>query len=248
VLVTARTRVALVGCVALAPLAAGCGEDEPVLTVLAAASLAGAFDDLAERFEQTHPGVDVRVAYDSSATLAQQAAEGAPADVLATADQRTMEAAEPALASAPRVFATNTMVLVTPADGDGTVDDVEDLEHAAYVVCVEQAPCGALARQLLDRNDVDAALASREPDVRGVLARVVADEADAGLVYATDARSAGRDVETHPVPHAEEAATPYPIATLADAAEPGLAAEFVDLVLSAPGQAVLAVAGFGATP
>lgn len=241
-----RTGATLAACAALATTLTGCGEDRTTVTVLAAASLTDAFDDLAERFEQERPGVDVRLAYDSSATLAQQAVEGAPADVLATADQPTMQAAASALAGEPRVFATNTMVLVTPAASD--VRGVADLAGSAYVVCVEEAPCGALARDLLARNDVTAPPASLEPDVRGVLARVAADEADAGLVYATDARSAGRTVRTYPVPHAEQSATSYPIAALADADEPALAEEFIDLVLSAEGQAVLGRAGFGAAP
>ena len=78
--------VALVGALALSGGAAGAGGDEETLTVLAAASLTETFTELAEEFEAEHPGVRVRLAFDSSATLAQQALEGAPADVLATAD------------------------------------------------------------------------------------------------------------------------------------------------------------------
>src|SRR3954470_14358332 len=94
-----------------------CGsKDDKSITVLAASSLTGTFTDLAAQFEKDHSGVQVKLAFDSSATLAQQAAGGAPADVLATADTTTMDSAKSALASTPQNFATNVMVLVTPSD------------------------------------------------------------------------------------------------------------------------------------
>ncbi len=231
----------------LAPLAACSDEDETTITVLAAASLTDTFEELADRFEQQHPGVDVRLAFDSSATLAQQAVEGAPADVLATADTATMASASDALAADPQVFATNTMVLVTPAGNPAGITALADLQSGAttYVVCVQTAPCGKVAQELLATNDITAPPASLEVDVRAVLAKVTSDEADAGLVYASDAVAAGDRVEGYDVPGAGEAATTYPIAVLRQAGEVGLARAFVDLVLSSEGRAVMADAGFG---
>ena len=238
--------VALVGALALTGCSAGAGGDEETLTVLAAASLTETFTELAEEFEAEHPGVRVRLAFDSSATLAQQALEGAPADVLATADARTMELASDAVSGDPRTFASNSLVLVAPADGRAGVDGFDDVAsgRAAYVACVETAPCGALWSALAEEQQVEAEPVSLEVDVKAVLARVVADEADAGVVYATDAVSAGEDVVTFPIPGADALTTTYPIAVLEQAREPGLAQEFVELVLSAVGRDVLDAAGF----
>jgi molybdate transport system substrate-binding protein len=235
---------------ALLPLTACGGGDDgrTTITVLAAASLTGTFEELAGTFEEEHDGVEVRLAFDSSATLAQQAREGAPADVLATADTATMDGAADALATDPRVFATNTMVLVTPAANPAGITGFADVAAGGvtYVVCVDTAPCGRVAADLLEANGVTAAPASLEVDVKAVLAKVVGDEADAGLVYATDAAAAGADVEQFPVPGAEHETTSYPIATLQQSDDPALAEEFVDLVLSGRGQRVLGDAGFGA--
>lgn len=231
-------------------LLAACSEgegEERTLTVLAAASLTGTFTELAEEFEQQNPGVDVRLAFDSSATLAAQAVEGAPADVLATADTRTMDDAAPALASDPSVFATNTMVMVVPAANEAGLTGFDDVAggDATYVACVESAPCGAIWAAIAEAQGVSAEPASLEVDVKAVLAKVTSDEADAGFVYATDAVAAGGAVESFPVPGAEDQVTAYPVATLDQASDPGLAQAFVDLVLSETGQQLLTDAGFG---
>ena len=238
--------MALVGALTLSGCSAGTGSDEETLTVLAAASLTETFTELAEEFEAEHPGVRVRLAFDSSATLAQQALEGAPADVLATADGRTMALATDALNGAPQVFARNSLVLVAPADGRVEVQGFDDVAtgRATYVACVETAPCGALWAALADEQQVDAEPVSLEVDVKAVLARVVADEVDAGVVYATDAVSAGEDVATFPIPGADALTTTYPIAVLEQAREPDLAQQFVELVLSEAGRDVLDTAGF----
>src|SRR3954471_21523557 len=102
---------------------ASCGGDDgdTAITVLAASSLSGPFTRLGQEFEAQHPGVSVKFAFDSSATLAQQATQGAPADVLATADTDTMDSAKSAQASTPQVFATNVMVVVTPKDNPANI-------------------------------------------------------------------------------------------------------------------------------
>lgn len=241
---------------ALLPLAA-CGDDDAgagdgggggtTLTVLAASSLTGTFTELAAEFEADHPGVSVELAFDSSATLAAQAVEGAPADVLATADERTMDDAVSVLPEPARVFATNTLVMVVPAANEAGLTGFDDLRtgDATYVACVETAPCGAIWAAIADEQGVTTEPASLEVDVKAVLAKVAEDEADAGFVYATDAVAAGDAVEAFDVPGAEDHLAVYPIATLEQAADAALAQEFVDLVLSDPGQQVLADAGFG---
>jgi molybdate transport system substrate-binding protein len=223
------------------------GGDTTTITVLGAASLTETFTDLADRFETDHPGIKVRLAFDSSATLAQQAVDGAPADVLATADTATMDSAGDALRGDPTAFATNTMVLVTPRDNPAGIARFDDLDSGdvTWVACVPTAPCGKVAAALLEDNGVATDPASLEVDVKSVLAKVTSGEADAGLVYATDAVAAGDRVRTFEIPRAEAEVTTYPIATLQQSQHDDLARAFVDLVTSPDGRKVLDAAGFG---
>ena len=253
-----RTLPSLFPVVLLAAVSlAACGDDDSsgasgggggtTITVLAAASLTETFTTLADQFEADHEGVDVMLAFDSSATLAQQAVDGAPADVLATADTATMDSAADALTADPQVFATNTGVLVTPADNPVGIAEFADIDSDAvdYVVCVDTAPCGKVAVALLEQNGIAQDPASEEVDVKAVLAKVTSDEADAGIVYATDATAAGDTVATVEIPGAADQITTYPIAPLTQSENADLAQDFVDLVLSDDGQQVLADAGFG---
>lgn len=239
------SRVAALVCVAV-PLSS-CGNNDKTITVLAASSLTGTFTTLASQFEKDHPGVHVKLAFDSSATLAQQATEGAPADVLATADSTTMAGAKSVLAQAPRNFATNVMVLATPSTNPAGITRFSDLNSTSvkYVVCVASAPCGTVARALLKRDGITADPVSTEIDVKSVLARLTEGEADAGIVYATDAVAAGDQVRTIPIPGSAKQQTTYPIAPLAQSKQSTLADQFVDVVLSAAGRKVLQDAGFG---
>jgi molybdate transport system substrate-binding protein len=236
---------------ALLPLTA-CGgggdDDDTTITVLAAASLTGTFTELGHEFEKEHSGVTVKFAFDSSATLAQQATQGAPADVLATADTTTMDSAKSAQAASPQVFATNVLVLATPADNPGHITTFSDLDKASvkYVMCVTTAPCGAVGQALLTQDHITGKPASQEVDVKSVLAKITEGEADAGLVYTTDAVAAGDQVTALPIPGSAKQRTTYPIALLTQSKHSDLAQEFIDLVLSASGQGVLKKAGFGA--
>ncbi|WP_028473380.1 molybdate ABC transporter substrate-binding protein [Nocardioides alkalitolerans] len=259
-----RVTVAAIATLALLPLAA-CGADDPEgsdgagtsagadldgsITVLAAASLTGTFTELAEQFEAENDGVEIDLVFDSSGTLADNAAQGAPGDLLATADLGSMERSEPVQASDPEVFATNTLVLVTPAENPAGITTLADLDDDAvtYVVCVETAPCGTLAAEVLDDADIDNEPSSLERDVKATLARVVEDEADAGLVYRTDALAAADDVTLVELDDdvADDAVTEYPIVTLDQSENPDLAQAFLDYVLSSTGQDVLTTAGFG---
>lgn len=237
----------LAALVLLLPLAAcGGGDDDQTLTVLAAASLTETFTELAATFEAEHPGVEVELVFGSSTTLAEQAVDGAPGDVLATADSRAMEVAvDGAVTSGrPEAFALNELVIVTPPGNPAGVTGLGSLASpgVAWARCVLSAPCGALAEAALARRASRAEPVTEEVDVKAVLARVTGGEVDAGLVYRTDAIAAGDAVETV---EAEEAApsTIYEIAPLAGSAD---ASGFVELVLGDTGQAVLRDAGFEA--
>ena len=228
--------------------ACGDGDDNTTtITVLAASSLTGSFTELGQQFEDQHPDVTVKFAFDSSATLAQQATDGAPADVLATADPTTMDKAKSAQADAPKTFATNTMVLATPADNPAGIRSFSDLDKSSvkYVMCVPTAPCGIVGQALLDQDHITGKPVSQEVDVKSVLAKLTEGEADAGLVYVTDAAAAGDQVHTVPIPGAAKQVTSYPIVTLTQSKNADLARQFVDLVTGSTGQQVLSKAGFG---
>lgn len=260
-------RAVVVGAVAAALALAGCasGADEPAgpaapaasdpgaeelsgeLTVYAAASLGTAFDDLATRFEARHPQLDVKpINYDGSSTLATQLIEGAPADVFASADEDNMrKVVDAGLAAGPEIFASNTLVIAVPAGNPGRVEGIDDLADPGLtvVLCAPEAPCGAASEKLLTANGVTIAPASLEQNVTAVLTKVAAGEADAGLVYVTDARGSD-DVEAVDAVGAEDVVNDYPIVALDEAANRAAADAFVDFVLSDEGQAVLAGLGF----
>lgn len=247
--------LAFPGLLLLLPLTACGDEAEQTLTVLAAASLTETFTDLAADFEEEHPGVDVELVFGSSTMLAEQAVDGAPGDVLATADEASMEVAVDgdAVADSPDGFITNQLTVVTPPDNPAGIESLADLgdTDVDYVRCAETAPCGASAVALLHDAGITAPPASEEVDVKAVLARVVQGEADAGLVYRTDARAADdavREVATDDLEDYGPAhATTYFVARLAgdDAQRADLAAEFVTLVRSNQAFQVFTDAGFG---
>ena len=238
---------------ALPLLLASCGpagdDDERTLDVLAAASLGDAFEQLATEFEEAHPGVEVRVNLGSSATLAQQVVEGAPADVLATADERTMRVAvDGGGVTAPERFAANEMVLVTSATGRSDIRSVGDLERTGYVVCVETAPCGAVGAALLELNGISNPPRSYQPDVKAVEQLVLADEVDAGLVYASDAAAQPDRLRSIPVPGSADHRNPYLVAVAEQSDDPELAHGWVELLTGQRGQQLLRDAGFRAAP
>jgi molybdate transport system substrate-binding protein len=240
------------GLLATATLAAttltACGngdDEEKTLQILAAASLTDVFEDLAETFEQEHGGVEVELSLGSSTDLAEQAADGAPGDVLATADEAAMAIAEDAgVATDPAAFATNVLVIVTPPDNPAAIESLTDLDAATWVRCADEVPCGKVAVGVLEAAGVDAEPASLEEDVRATLDKVVSGEADAALVYATDAVAAGDDVATIAIPGTEEQLTTYFLAPLEQAGDADLAREWVDLVTGADGRQALTQAGF----
>jgi molybdate transport system substrate-binding protein len=237
----------------LLPLAA-CGSDDSddgrdqKLVVLAAASLTGVFEDFADDFEAAHDGVEVEFSFGSSTDLAQQAADGAPGDVLATADGTSMQVAQDAGATGgdPVTFATNTMVIVTPPENPGDVDSIDDLGGTTWVRCADEVPCGRVTLGLLESNGVTAEPASLEEDVKSTLEKVTTGEADAGFVYATDAVAAGDAVRVVEISDAADQPTSYYLAALQQSGDADLAHEWVDMVMSDDGQSRLAEAGFTA--
>jgi molybdate transport system substrate-binding protein len=216
--------------------------------VFAASSLTATFTELADEFEADHPDVEVELSFGGSADLVSQVQQGAPADVVATADTATMQRlTDDGLLEDPVDFATNRLEIAVPPDNPGRVASLQDLGRPglAVVVCAPQVPCGAAAVEVARKAGVTLAPVSEEQSVTDVLGKVVSGEADAGLVYVTDVRAAGDDVTGVKLPASSQVRNTYPLGVVTDSAHPGLASDFVSLVTGDRGRSVLAAAGFG---
>ena len=221
------------------------------VVVSAAASLTDVVGELVDSFVAEHPGVRVELNLGSSGQLSTQIVGGAPADVAAFADTVPMDRLdeEGLLAGPAQVFATNRLTIVTPPGNPGGVDAVGDLAQVGTLsLCVSSAPCGDYAERVLAAAGVelDEGRVSRGQDVRSTLGAVSRGDADAAIVYQTDATAAGDAVEMVPLPAEADVVAQYPIAILAGSDAPEAAESFVALVRSADGQRILRRAGFGA--
>lgn len=223
---------------------------EGTITVYAAASLTATFTELAETFEAENPGVTVDLTFAGSSDLVTQITEGAPADVFASADeQNTAKLTDAGLidADAPVAFATNVLTIAVPAGNPAGVTSLADLENpdVSTVICAPQVPCGTATQTVTEAAGITIPAVSEESAVTDVLGKVTSGEADAGLVYVTDAFGAGDAVEQIDVPEADEAVNVYPIAPVADSQNIAAAEAFIAFVTSEAGLDVLASAGFG---
>ena len=245
-LLAAVLTASLAGCAGEGTAANG---NNGTLTVFAAASLKGSFTEIAERFEVQHPGTTITLSFAGSADLAAQISQGAPADVFASADARNMAKLQDAglLDGEPRNFATNTLAIAVPPGNPAGINSFADLAKSGtkLVACASQVPCGAAAASVAERAGTKLSPVSEENSVTDVLGKVISGEADAGLVYVTDVRSAGGRVESIPFPEAADAVNLYPAAALAGGRNKASAAKFLDLVTGPEGQDILSAAGFG---
>ncbi|MGW4479014.1 molybdate ABC transporter substrate-binding protein [Rhodococcus triatomae] len=220
------------------------------LTVFAAASLKATFTALGEQFEADHPGATVEFNFAGSSDLVAQLTQGAPADVFASADTANMtKAVDADLVAGDAVdFATNTLTIVTPPGNPKNITSFADLAAPGnqVVVCAPQVPCGAATKKIEDATGVDVAPVSEESSVTDVLGKVTTGQADAGLVYVTDAAGAGDAVVAVEFPESSTVVNTYPIATLTSARNQTAAQAFVDLVTGPEGRKVLGDAGFAA--
>jgi molybdate transport system substrate-binding protein len=189
----------------------------------------------------------VRFSFAASSALANQIVQGAPADVFASASEATMkQAADAGAVRDPRVFTRNALEIAVPPGDPAHVTGLADLARPEVKValCQPQVPCGATAQKALAGAGVRVTPVTWEADVKATLTKVTLGEVDAGVVYVTDVRAAGRKVRGIPIPAARNVTTAYPIAALTHAPHPGTAAAFVRFVLSPEGQRVLADDGF----
>ncbi len=246
----------MVAIVVLGLLGSACGSDsstqtsEPVarITVFAASSLTAAFTDIADAFMADNPDVTVALNFAGSSDLVRQIGEGAPADVFASADLANMEKLTDAgSASGPMVFATNVAEIIVEQGNPKGVTGVADLANDDLVVvqCAPEVPCGTYATKVLANAGVTMTPKSLEENVKGVVTKVTLGEADAGIVYRTDVLAAGEKAEGVEIPGDINVVAEYPIAVTAASGESVGAQAFVDFVLDAEGQDILATYAFG---
>ena len=217
------------------------------VTVFAAASLKSAFEAMAAEFTSSQ-GIQVTFSFLGSQDLVANLAGGARADVLATADEKSMaRATEQHLADQSTVFAKNTMVLVTPPGNPAGVTGLDaSLDGKKLVICDEAVPCGNATATLATTLGVTLHPVSKEQKVSDVVSKIITGEGDAGVVYATDAASAGDQVTVVQIRGADRVVNRYPIAVTAEPTNREGAQKFLDHVLSEAGQRVLADHGFAA--
>jgi molybdate transport system substrate-binding protein len=241
------------GEVAPVPFPAG----EHTLTVFAAASLVDAFARIEADLEAANPSLDIVIETAGSQTLVTQLTEGAQADVFASASVNSMIVAEAAgvIAGEPVPFAGNRLVIVTPADNPAGIDALADLaqDELLLVIAGEDVPAGQYTRRALcatgDAGFVTAVgenVVSEEEDVRGVLAKVQIGEADAGIVYASDATAAslnGAGLQVIEFPAGIDTTALYPIAPVSGG-DTELATAFISYLTGEEGQQTLAEFGF----
>lgn len=228
------------------------------LVVFAAASLTDAFTEIGENFEMAHPDVSLLFNFAGSQALRTQIEEGAPADIFASANKTEMDAliaGGQVAEGKTQIFLINRLVVILPAENPAGLAKLEDLADPGIklVLAAEEVPVGRYTRQALDqmnglmgadfKDAVLATVVSNEDNVRQVVAKVQLGEADAGIVYTSDA-VAVPELKTIEIPAELNVNAEYPIATLAQSANADLADAFSTYVLSANGQAVLEKWGF----
>ena len=218
------------------------------LNVFAAASLTKTFTAIGEAMMEQHPELQVEFVFAGSSDLVAQLEAGAPGDVFASADERNMTKATDASRTAgePTPFVTNHLTIVTAPGNPFGITGLADLTNfeLKVVVCAPQVPCGGATGQVTELAGVSLTPVSEETSVTNVLAKVTSGEADAGLVYRTDAKGAGDQVAAIDFPEADQVTNVYPIGLLADAQNPEAAQAFIDTVLGEAGQQILNDAGF----
>ncbi|MFF2786073.1 molybdate ABC transporter substrate-binding protein [Streptomyces sp. NPDC058049] len=225
--------------------ASASGVPKANLTVLAAASLTDVFKAAGAEYEKTHPGTKVNFSFAGSQELAAQVKQGAPADVLVTADTKTMDGLKTDV-NDPTVIARNRLVIATGKGNPFKIDDLKDLSDTKIkvVLAAPEVPAGRYSKEILDKQGVMVKPVSQEPNVRAVLSKVELGEADAGLVYRTDAETAKDKVVAVDIPDDQNAVASYPAATIKDSKNPAAADAFVTWLAGPEGQKYLQDAGF----
>jgi molybdate transport system substrate-binding protein len=233
-----------------APTGAGAA-DAPkphTLTVFAAASLTEAFNAIGAAFHKEHPTITVQFNFAASSTLVQQIKEGAPVDVFASADEANMAKLVDAgqIAGVASLFASNRLIIVTPKGNPHKIESLADLSKGQLTLALAApaVPAGKYAAEAFAKAGLTVPAASQEPDVKAVLNKVALGEADAGIVYVTDARAAADRVDAIEIPDKDNIMAHYPIGVVTGATGDSNATAFVAFVRSGEARRILASFGF----
>ena len=215
------------------------------ITVLAAASLTGSFTQLAEEFMAEPEGVTINLSFGSSSALDLTVSEGSPADILATADEKSMGVALAGNDTATsKIFAGNDLVIAVAKDNPEGITGLEQLSGSDLRIarCAAEVPCGRLADSALTAGNLTIKAVTEGADVKATLTPLITGEVDAALVYRTDV-IASQDVSLVELEPLVAQQTVYPMVVLTDSE---VAAAFYDAVVSEHGMATLASFGFTA--
>ena len=231
---------------ASASASGGAGKATGKVTVLAAASLQGAFEEIEKTVEKDNPGLDVTFDFQGSQDLVASLAGGDSADVLATANNSTMKtAADQKLVGSQTEFATNVLTLIVPKGNPKKITGLDSsLDGANLVICAPEVPCGEATKKLAEAQGITLNPVSEEQKVTDVRGKVESGEADAGIVYTTDAAAAKDKADKIDIPDGG-VVNHYPIAPTAKPENPAGAQVFIDAVTGKTGQEILAKHGFG---
>lgn len=227
------------------------GAKKTTITVSAAASLSSAYKEIGKQFELSNPTIKIRFNFASSSSLVNQIQSGAPSDVFAAADLVSFNTlrARGLITGSPKVFARNAMQLIVKAGNPLGITSITDLSKAGTVsLCAKSVPCGIYARQLLSRSSVMIAESkiTRGVDATAALNAVANGDADAGIVYATDALSARKTVRVIAIPGGTNIKAAYGISVIGASKQGVVAEKFVAFVLSSQGRRILSSYGFQA--
>ena len=224
----------------------GAGKATGKVTVLAAASLQKAFEEIEKTVEKDNPGLDVTFDFQGSQDLVASLAGGDSADVLATANNSTMKtAADQKLVGSQTEFATNVLTLIVPKGNPKKITGLDSsLDGANLVICAPEVPCGEATKKLAEAQGITLKPVSEEQKVTDVRGKVESGEADAGIVYTTDAAAAKDKAEKIDIPDGG-VVNHYPIAQTAKPENPAGAQAFIEAVTGKAGQEILAKHGFG---
>ena len=217
------------------------------LVVFAASSLSDTYTSLGKTFEGSHPGVTVKFSFDGSSTLVDQLKQGAPADVFAAADRPNMTKATTAnlMSGTPSLFATNTLTIIVPKGNPAGITGLDSsVDGKKLVICADGVPCGSATTKLAKLLGVTLKPVSEETKVTDVRAKVESGQADAGVVYVTDAKASGSKVDTIAIKNADQVKNEYLLGVVATSKNSRLASQFVALVTGSDGQRTLSGAGF----
>ena len=257
----ART-VHVLGAMAVTAVAVGCATAESgsasppsgasstltgPLMVFAAASLTESFNDAKSKLQKAHPGLSITYSFAGSQQLVTQIQNAAPADVIATADMKTMDTLSSAgLVDTPKVFAHNKLEIVVAPGNPKGIKGLADLARSDLTVVLEDpsVPAGNFARQALQKQGITVNPKSLELDVKSELQKVALGEADAGIVYVTDVTAAGSKVSGVAIPDDQNVIATYPVAVVKATSHLAAAQAFVTDVVSGTTQRALRAHGF----